>query len=344
MQVVVIGAGVAGLSCALELAESGAEVRVVDHGSAAGEDSCSWFAGGMLAPWCEGEDAEPLITEMGRASLAWWRDRAPDAFFPRGTLVVAQERDREELARFARRTEGFEAVDQAGVGELEPDLAGRFTAGLYFVEEAHLEPRAALAALRQLLARRGVSVEGNVSTAVVSKPADCFVDCRGMGAKEALRDLRGVKGEMVVLRTDDVQLTRPVRLLHPRIPLYVVPRGQGLYMIGATMIESDDRRVTTRSVVELLNAAYALHPGFAEAEVVELGAAARPAFPDNLPKIRSRGDTVFVNGLYRHGFLLSPALAEWTREVVLHGAFYPEVMDETARQRPTNGSQVGCAL
>ena len=93
-------------------------------------------------------------------------------------------------------------------------------------------------------------------------------------------------------------------------------------MVGATMIESDERaRVTARSLVELLNAAYALHPAFAEAEIVEIGSDARPAFPDNLPRIRRQGGTLLVNGLYRHGFLLAPALARRTAAVVLDGAY-----------------------
>jgi glycine oxidase len=123
-------------------------------------------------------------------------------------------------------------------------------------------------------------------------------------------------------------LSRPVRLLHPRIPLYVVPRGDGVYMIGATMLESEDRsRITARSLLEMLSAAYALHPAFGEAEVLEVGVDARPAFPDNLPRIRRRGSTIYLNGLYRHGFLLAPALARMAADLALVGQ-KPEVMDE----------------
>ncbi len=86
-------------------------------------------------------------------------------------------------------------------------------------------------------------------------------------------------------------------------------------------------------MVELLNAAYALHPAFAEAEIVELGCDARPAFPDNLPRIRRQGETVFVNGLYRHGFLLAPALARRAAAVLLDGAVFPEVMDADPGQQ-----------
>ncbi len=91
---------------------------------------------------------------------------------------------------------------------------------------------------------------------------------------------------MLVLRSKEITLNRPVRLLDPRIPAYIVPRPNGVFMVGATMIESDDSsRVTARSVLELLSAACSLHPAFAEAEVLEMGTQVRPAFPDNLPRI-----------------------------------------------------------
>ena len=139
---------------------------------------------------------------------------------------------------------------------------------------------------------------------------DHVLDCRGHAAAAALPALRGVRGEMLMLRCPAVTLSRPVRLLHPRIPLYVVPRGEGLFMVGATMVESADRRaVTARSAMELLNAAYALHPAFGEAEIVEMGSNIRPAFADNMPRLVRDGPVLRLNGLYRHGFLLSPMLA-----------------------------------
>jgi len=119
-----------------------------------------------------------------------------------------------------------------------------------------------------------------------------------------------------------------------RAPVYVVPRGNGAFMVGATMIESDDSsRITARSVHELLSAAYSLHPAFGDAEILEIGTQVRPAFPDNLPKLRRIGDRLYVNGLYRHGFLLAPALARRVAETVLNNQWYPEVMDEDPRER-----------
>jgi glycine oxidase len=339
MHVLVIGAGVAGLTCAVELANAGASVEVIDRGSGLGSQCCSWFAGGMLAPWCEGEDASPLVTRLGQEAIAWWRQRGA-GFAQAGSLVVAQGRDRRELDRFARRTTNYEVLDEAGIAALEEDLSGRYHRALHFQQEAHIDPRAALASLRNELEALGVSIAFESSAEDYRGSPDRIVDCRGMAARDALPDLRGVKGEMLLVHTDEVQLSRPVRLLHPRIPLYIVPRGQGLYMIGATMIESDDRRrISARSMIELLQGAYALHPAFAEAEVVEIGTDVRPAFPDNIPKIRQRGNTVYVNGFYRHGFLLSPTLAAWTRDVVMNNACYPEVMDEDPMQRPGHANR-----
>ena len=333
MRVTVIGAGVAGLACALELVERGASVEILDRGDRLGEGCCSWHAGGMLAPWCERENAEPLVTSLGQEALDYWTTRVPGVV-RKGSLVVAQTRDGPDLTRFARRTERFEWVDGERLAELEPDLAGRFGRALFFPEEAHLDPRATLKAMADRLADRGVVIRLGIDAAAHAPDGDRILDCRGLAARDQLADLRGVKGEMLLIQTREIALSRPVRMLHPRFPLYVVPRGEGLFMVGATMIESDERRrITARSMFELLGAAYALHPVFGEAEIVEIGCDARPAFPDNLPRIRRRGRTVYVNGLFRHGFLLAPALARMAADTVLEDIHHLEVMDEDHPQR-----------
>jgi glycine oxidase len=305
-RVSVIGAGVAGLVAALELAERGARVEVIERGARVGERACSWFAGGMLAPWCERESAEADVASLGQIALDWWPRHVP-ATVRRGTLVVAPARDSGELLRFAERTEHHAWADAERIGELEPDLAGRFRKALYFADEAHLDPRLALAALADKLTGMGVPIHFGIEASPAAIDADHVLDCRGFAARDALAELRGVRGEMVL-----------VRLLHPRFPLYVVPRADGLFMIGATMLESAHRGpVTARSAVELLNGAYALHPAFGEAEIVELGADIRPAFADNMPRLIRRGRTLYLNGLYRHGFLLAPALAREAAQAIV---------------------------
>jgi glycine oxidase len=333
LSVTIIGAGVAGLCCALELAERGARVEVVDRGRALGDGACSWQAGGMLAPWCERATTDAAVAVRGAPSLDWWARHFPGTV-RKGSLVVAQPRDAADLTRFAQRTERFEWVDADRIAALEPDLAGRFRRALFFPDEAHLEPRLALAALVERLADRGVEVRFGVEVSPEEASGDMIVDCRGFAARDALPDLRGVRGEMVVVRCRDVSLARPIRMLHPRIPLYIVPRGDGRFMIGATMVESEQRGpATVRSTVELLNAAYALHPSFGEAEIIELGADLRPTFPDNLPRVERQGRIVRANGLYRHGFLLAPALAREVAGIILESTDTLEMADADIRQR-----------
>ena len=300
--ITILGSGVAGLTTATELARRGHLLQVLDPAGAPGPHGCSWWAGGMLAPFCEGETAAPEIIRQGQRAADWWQ-AAGATVHRMGTLVVALTRDRTELDRFARRTHGHVTLEGDGLA-LEPLLAERFERALFFAEEAHVTPRAALAALRAGLEARGVAFHR------AATPEGPVIDCRGLAARDLLPDLRGVRGEMVVLRAPDIVLHRPVRLLHPRFPLYIVPRGDGVFMLGATQLEAGGRGpVRLRSVVELLNAAYALHPAFAEAELLEFGADARPAFADNIPRTFRQEGRIHVNGLFRHGFLMSPALA-----------------------------------
>ncbi|MBB4066019.1 glycine oxidase ThiO [Gellertiella hungarica] len=314
MRILIRGAGVVGLALAHELAGAGHAVAVADPAGEAG-GGASRHAGGMLAPWCEGETAPAEVVSLGQEAIGWWESALPGHVTRRGTLVVAPARDGAELRRFAARTEGHSLLDGAGIAALEPDLAGRFSGGLFFAGEAHLDPRAALAALAEKLAGAGVPLVFGAEASALAGPSggkgfDAVVDCTGASAIGTQTTLRPVRGEMLVLETRDIALLRPVRLLHPRIPLYVVPRGNGRFMVGATMIESgDDGPISARSAMELLNAAYALHPAFGEARVLETGTGLRPAYADNMPRLLRDGDTFSLNGFYRHGFLLAPAMA-----------------------------------
>ena len=312
--VTIRGAGVVGLCVATELVARGLAVTLRDPAPGPGAHGCSWWAGGMLAPFCEGFSAEEPVVRLGQEAADWWAEQGVEVI-RRGSLVVTLERDRRELDQFARRTRRHRLVTGEALAGLEPHLAERHERALFFEGEAHIDPRAALLHLRKRLEAAGARFEQGDAA-----PEGVAIDCRGLAARDSLPDLRGVKGEMVVLRSRDVTLSRPVRLLHPRFPLYIVPRGHGVFMLGATQIESGERgRASARSVMELLSAAYALHPAFGEAKLLEIGADARPAFPDNLPRITRKGGVIHVNGLFRHGFLLSPAVARMTAEMVTGG-------------------------
>jgi glycine oxidase len=335
----IAGAGLAGRLLALELVERGWEVTLFDSDDKNGSSSCAHTGAGMLAPHSELETAEPEIRDLGIESLALWpeilhRLAIPVPFHATGTLLVAHPADEGELIRIENRIRDksgdhdvLEHIDGRRISALEPELAGRFQHGLFLAGEGHLDNRALLISLAATLEKLGVewlpgcpAIEvkaGSIRLEDRTRTFDCVFDCRGYGAKAELPDLRGVRGELIYLSAPDVGLLRPVRIMHPRYPLYIVPREEHIFVVGATTVESEDRGpITVRSALELLSAAYAVHPGFGEARIVETCVNLRPAFPDHCPRISCEKGLVRINGLYRHGFLVSPALVQQALDMV----------------------------
>jgi glycine oxidase len=279
----------------------------------------------------------------------------PVMFSKKGSLVVAHPSDEQELTRLQRKVAGkspdpslMETVDERRIAELEPALAGRFRTGLYFPEEGHLDNREVLKAMARTLHALGVewrtaSEVDRVRPHEIRSGNETFafdwvVDTRGLGAQEDLPDLRGVRGELVYVHAPEVELGRPVRFMHPRYPIYLVPRAGQVFVIGATAIESDDMKpITVRSTLELLSAAYAVHTGFAEATLLETVVNCRPAFPDNRPRIEHADGIVRINGLYRHGFLLSPIIVEAVADFLATGNVNGRANDLFREVQPASG-------
>lgn len=320
MAILIKGAGVAGLALAYELRRRGVAVTICEREQAAGLGA-SHYAGGMLAPFCERESASEAVLQMGLSAADWWDSATPGLVRRTGTLVVAPERDKAELERFARRTSGYQWLDDSGIASVEPGLAGRFRRALFFRGEAHLDPRRALQALKDKLLSFGTEFIFAAENTPLNRRFSHMVDCTGAAAIDRIKGLRGIRGEMLMLQTPDVNLSRTIRVLHPRHPVYIVPRGEGRFMLGATMIEANDNRAASaRSTMELLNTAYALHPAFGEASITELGAGVRPAFSGNMPQVMRTPQGLAIAGLYRHGFLLAPALAHEAADMIVQDA------------------------
>ncbi|WP_336276308.1 FAD-dependent oxidoreductase [Bartonella sp. CB178] len=312
--ILIKGAGVAGLTTALTLQQKGASVTVsAPPHSPMG--TASWYAGGMLAPHCERENAEQTVEELGIQAINWWKKTLPDLVKQKGTLVVAPMRDRVELERFSARTNNHKTINNTEIAHLESDIAERFDRALFYKSEAHINPRKALTSLKENLIKNGVYF---VDSETPETDFDIVIDATGIARLGKDKNIRGIRGEMLLVRSTDIKISRPIRLLHPRIPLYIVPQQNNIFMIGATMIESESTRaISARSMMELLNAAYTLHPAFGEAEIIESGVGIRPCYPDNLPRIYKHDNHIFINGLYRHGFLLSPEMAKRAVQLAL---------------------------
>ncbi len=296
LSIAVVGAGITGLWQAYTHARAGHRVRLIERSSEPFSTCASRLAAAMIAPECEAEGAPAIVRDLGRESIALWRNAYPSTVV-NGTLVVAPPRDGADLTRFEQMTERHEIIAAQGIAKLEPDLSGRFERGLFYPDEAHV---VATEALRWLLSEgRALGIATEFGHAYKPNGEDVTIDCRGIGAREELPSLRGVRGERILIQSRDVGLSRPVRLLHPRQSIYIVPQGGGRYVIGASLLErEDDIPMTVKSALDLLGSAYALHPAFGEASILDMGAGIRPAFPDNIPRavIENEGRTIRVNG------------------------------------------------
>jgi glycine oxidase len=279
----------------------------------------------MIAPISEAIDAATQIESMGRGSLRLWPQwlaelPAPVFYRDDGTLLLWHREDSGEALRAekllaSRRLQAHvKCIEGASLGELEPALATRFSRALHIAGEAQVDNRALLQAMASALAESKVECHWETFVMDGDLPdTGIVVDCRGMGAKRDWPQLRGVRGEIVRLYAPDIELRHMLRLLHPRYPVYIVPRAEGRLVVGATSIESDDySTVSVRGALELLSSAYSVLPALAEARILEFNTQVRPALPDNAPAIRfdQHRKVLHINGLYRHGFLLTPAIVE----------------------------------
>jgi glycine oxidase len=341
----IAGAGLLGRLVAWTLAHAGHRVSVFDPASGPapafdGRGAAGFTAAGMLSPMAERETAEQDVAERGWHSIERWqqiteqlRAGAPSAaplFERQGSLLVAHGSDqgaaRRVLARLSDPADGGQghpaiahqpqALDAATLAQLEPSLhstLGPLHAWL-LAGEAHIDTVATLQSLHD----QAPGVQWHWQHPVHDiKPGlldgrhfDWVFDLRGVGAKAACA-VRGVRGEMVWLHAPGLGLKRPVRLLHPRHRVYVVPRPGDVVLVGASEVETEDRSpMSLRSAVELMAAAHSVLPALAESRILRMDTNLRPALPDHRPHCHVEPGLVRINGLYRHGWLLGPSLVD----------------------------------
>lgn len=274
--------------------------------------NASAMAGGMLAPYSEIEHLPPEFLPAALAGLNFWAalPQEKTGFQKTGSLILCHPLDTHILKRFENHLKThkleYKSLDKLGLHELEIADFPNIEEGLLIESEAHINPQLAMHNLIEVQRPRFAD-----NFDIAPHPEfDWIIDCRGIDANDP--DLRGVKGETLVVYNPNFHLKRPVRLMHPRYPLYIVPRHNNIFVVGASMIESSDNTsVSVRSAMELMSALQVLSPSFAEASIVEINAGIRPAYPDNLPRIKidHKKRIISCNGLFRHGYLLAPVMA-----------------------------------
>jgi glycine oxidase len=345
----IVGGGLMGRLLAVALAQRGSQVDLFDKGDSNAHGSAARVAAAMLAPLAESVITEDCVVRMGIHSLPRWKELISDlstpVFFQQdGTLIVWHRQDTSDAERFTAHLErncrnnlllqSPQKLNNEAVRDLEPGLAERFTQGLYLPNEGQLDNRQLLDALLVELDTLKVHCHWNTKAHPDDLRKDntyqAVIDCRGTGAQDAWASsgsntLRGVRGEVIRLYAPEVKLKRPTRLIHPRYPIYIAPKENDIYVVGATEIESDDlSEMSVRSAMELLSAVYTVHSGFAEARILEMATQCRPTLKNNLPEIKTRtdkglSDVMAINGLYRHGYMISPAVLDCALELLASG-------------------------
>ena len=266
-----------------------------------------------------------------------------------GTIITAHRQDMPELEHFIKtlrrkveKAKEIRLLNSQELSKLEPELEAH-TQAFYLKDEGHIDSQRFIAfsttyldSMPNVIWKDNTFVDRLKPNRVIYNSCeeyfDWVFDSRGLGAKEYFKELRGVRGEVIWLEAKDINISRPTRLMHPRYKIYIVPRENGCegieleyckdckiaqssgskrYIVGATEIESEDMSdISVRSTLELLSALFTVHPSFGEARVVNTETNCRPAFRDNLPRIENQKGLTRINGLYRHGYLLAPAIVE----------------------------------
>jgi glycine oxidase len=333
MNVIVVGAGIAGKLCALNLRQDGHDVAIYEKNARYSEAAASFVAAGLLTPLAEAANGDLDIAALGKIAIKHWQTIASDVNDSNlvdlsGSISLAFNSDLQEFQDFGRKlsAKGISVEESQNAG-IEADLDQDHLTYHLIPGEGKVDTHAFMKFLQNKLEALGVvfSFSKPVSeigagwiTVDGSKiSADIVLDCRGFSAHQYIKDLRAVRGEVIHLHAPEVRIKRPIRVLHPRNPVYIVPRKNNEYVIGATSIESDyDGPISVKSTLDLLNGVYNIHHGFRYADVINTIAGLRPALLNNLPRIEVGDKIIRLNGLFRHGYLLGPLFAEGVRNIV----------------------------
>ena len=337
--VLIIGGGVIGCASALELAQAGCRVTLVEREALGGESS--WAGAGLLSsllPWDYRAEVMRLL-DRSRAMYPVWieglRVSGIDPEYRSSGLLVLAPYDVCKAVQWARAS--AEPMDELQAQSIEPNLAGD-SMGLWLPRVAQVRNPRLLQALRRTLLHQGVTLLestpvigwrmagtriSGVQTAQGMLEADQYVvaagawSCDTLGAWGAQLPIKPIRGQIVLYKS------APGRLRHMlyRDGFYLIPRDDGHILAGSTLEDVGfDKQVTAEAKTSLMQRAIDLLPWLKDVPVVAHWAGLRPASPDNMPIISRHPEleNLFVNsGHFRYGVTLAPASAQALADLML---------------------------
>ena len=329
---IVVGAGIIGVSLAIELNKHGLRVLVVEKGEPGRE--ASWAAGGMLVD-SPAETSAP-VQELAAASARMYPEFVHELQDESGLKIDLRSMGTIVLTRVATGIPA-ESLPRA-LAELEPSLrtlnADELRLTGSFVQERCVDPRQLTAAAVAAARHRGIDfssgdevlavevAEGRASGVRTNKTqfrSDLVVNCAGAWAGRIgphSLPTRPVKGQMLSVIMPEKELVRHVI----RAPdVYLIPRSDGRMAIGATQEEAGfDKQTIPETIQKLREAAIALVPKLADARILEAWTGLRPGTPDGLPILGATATPGYfvATGHFRDGILLAPVTAKTMAEVI----------------------------
>lgn len=332
MKIAILGSGLMGRLLAMRLYQDGfRELSLIEKDEAGISNSPAMIAAGMIAPLSESVMGGELIYKLGEQSLSLWsnyllRLNGDHLLNKNGTLLITPPQFSGEALHylskisFNTKLDNYsKLLDKPQLAMMEPELNVR--QAYWLPMEGVLNAPKVMTIIQDYLIDKmnwrtnslvtQVNSNGLVTINSTQENFDLVFDCRGLGARDVYSELRAVRGEIIRVHAPEVNISRPIRLFNPRHNIYVAPMLNNNYVIGATELEASDYSpISVRSTMDLLNNAYSIHSGFAEARITSSASSCRPTLPDNLPNIKEQNQLISINGLYRHGFLLAPTLTE----------------------------------
>ncbi|MEJ2064001.1 MAG: FAD-dependent oxidoreductase [Reinekea sp.] len=287
MKVAIVGAGLIGRLIALRLIPANHEITLLEANSFDNPTSAVALSAGLISPMSESVRIPPQVLELGFQSYRLWPEilrnlneldpeHQPVTYQTDGTIAVSFQEEQTCLLEHKQKL-------QRALSDYPSNLQM-----LYNEEVAAVEPE---------LER--------FETAIFLKVG------RHTHADKLAQKLGSVRGEVIRVHTKNVKLTRPVLVIQQRFTIYIVPKPNNIFVVGATDIDKHgSQAVTVRSSLDLLSALYAIHPGFSGAEIMSVIAGERAFYENQIPAVTEYENILTLNGLNRHGWLAGPALVE----------------------------------
>jgi glycine oxidase len=320
--VIIAGAGIIGLSTALELRRRGAQVLVLDRGHPGQEASSA--AAGMLAP--SDPDTPLALRPLAFLSAELYPEYVQN--LESSSQIKVDYRRHGTIAFMAGHAapQQYRKLSPEELSRMEPALEAQGREA-FFVAENSVDPAQLVQAALAAAKNNGVEVRSNtvveevrargsvieVVTGSEWLTARAMVDCRGAWSGAPVKPR---KGQSLYVQPQEAGFLQHV-VVAPEV--YLVPRSSGRILIGATVEDCGyDRTVEPATIRDLHRAAVQLIPSLASARVTESWAGLRPGSPDNLPLLGPTETTgIFIaSGHFRNGILLAPVTARVMADLV----------------------------